>query len=57
MKEANRRQASGESRQRVSKSLGTNECTLRIRLKALKYLQKSLLVRKILRAHEVTVRI
>jgi DNA-binding protein Fis len=38
MKEANMRQASGESRQQVSKSLGTNERTLRKRLKALKYL-------------------
>jgi len=46
MKDENRRQASGESRQQVSKTLGTNERTLRKRLKALNYLQKSLLVRR-----------
>jgi len=37
MEEVKRRHTSSESQQQVSKSLGTNECTLRKWLKAIKY--------------------
>jgi hypothetical protein len=54
MEEAKWRQASGESPQQVSGSIGPNECALRKRLEVVKYFEKSRLILKILRAHEVT---
>jgi hypothetical protein len=56
MKEENRRQVSDESRQQVSKTLGTNERTQRKSLQSPKVLAKIPFVSKILRAHEVAVR-